>query len=171
MKNRFVIFFISLFLSGLILGGCGYRLVGTGGFKGANSIAIPVFKNNSSEPGIERNITTKVREAFIRDGRLDVISESDADLVFKGQINHYQLKAISFDDKGNATEYWVIMTIDVKVRDAAKDKYLVNQTFRTKWDYTVSSELVSSERARYEAIGEASKDFADKMVSIIIEGF
>ena len=137
----------------------------------ASKIAIPVFKNNTTEPGIERNVTAKIREAFIRNGRLRVVREKKADLVFTGNINHYELKPVSFDTNDNVTEYRVIMDIDVKVKDTSKNKLLIDQTFRSKWDYKVSSELLSSERARVEAIDEASSDFAEKMISILVEGF
>ncbi len=54
---------------------CGYHLVGTAtGFGGGGKISIPVFINNSQEPAIERSVTEKVREAFIRDGRLQVVN-------------------------------------------------------------------------------------------------
>tara|TARA_B100000959_G_scaffold258520_1_gene293468 strand:+ start:362 stop:895 length:534 start_codon:yes stop_codon:yes gene_type:complete len=154
--------------------GCGgYRLVGTGsGAAGsAKNIAVPVFKNNTPEPSLERNVTAKVREAFIQNGKLRVVREKKADLIFTGNINHYELRAVSFDTNDNVTEYWVIMNIDVKVKDTSKDKFLIDQTFRSKWTYSVSSEMLSSERARIEAIDEASSDFAEKMISIVVEGF
>ncbi len=154
--------------------GCGgYHLVGTGsGAVGsAENIAIPVFKNNTAEPGLEKNVTAKVREAFIQNGRLRVVREKKADLIFTGNVNHYELRPVSFDTNDNVTEYWVIMNIDVKVKDTSKNKFLIDQTFRSKWTYKVSSELLSSERARIEAIDEASSDFAEKMISIVVEGF
>ncbi len=63
------------------------------------------------------------------------------------------------------------MNIDVKVRNTAEDKYLLDRNFRSKWDYKVSSEVLSSERSRIDAIDEASLDFAEKMISIVLEGF
>ena len=154
--------------------GCGgYRLVGTGSGAagGANKIAIPVFKNNTPEPGIERNVTAKVREAFIQNGRLRVVPEKKADLIFRGNVNHYELRPVSFDTNDNVTEYWVIMNIEVKVKDTSKNKFLIDQTFRSKWTYEVSSDLLYSERSRNEAIDKASSDFAEKMISIVVEGF
>ncbi len=172
IKNFTLLIICFLFI--MLSTGCtGYRLVGSGsGISGTvNKIAIPVFENSSSEPGIERNLTAKIRETFIQDGRLRVVREQKADLIFTGNINHYELKPVSFDTNDNVTEYWVIMNIDVKVRDASKDKNLIDQIFKSKWNYEVSSELLSSERARIDAIDEASKDFARKMVSLIVEGF
>lgn len=153
--------------------GCGYQLSGTGPglSKGSSTIAIPVFKNSSPEPGIERSITARVRESFIRDGRLKLVNMQKAYLIFTGIINHYELRPVSFDDNDNVTEYWVIMSIEVKVRNTSNDKYLVNRKFNSKWDYKVSSEVLTSERARINAIDQASRDFAEKMIGIIIEGF
>jgi outer membrane lipopolysaccharide assembly protein LptE/RlpB len=154
--------------------GCGgYRLVetGSGAAGGANKIAIPVFKNNTPEPGIESNVTAKVREAFIQNGRLRVVREKKADLIFRGNVKHYELRPVSFDTNDNVTEYRVIMKIHVKVKDTSKNKFLIDGIFPSRWTYKVSSELLSSERARNEAIDEASSDFAKKMISIVVEGF
>lgn len=164
----------AIYLIIMIPVGCGYHLIGTGSGtagKSAGNIAIPVFENNSSEPGIERSITARVREAFIQDGRLKLMSKQEASLIFTGDLKRYELRPVSFDNNDNVTEYWVIMNIDVKVRDTENDKYLVNQMFRSKWDYKVTSEVLSSERARINAIDEASRDFAQKMIGIIIDGF
>jgi hypothetical protein len=152
---------------------CGYHLVGTspGLAARAGNIAIPVFVNNSSEPGIERNVTAKVKESFIRDGRLKVVNMQDADLIFTGHIKHYEIRPVSFDNNNNALEYWVIMNIDVKLQDSDSKENLIDREFRSKWDYKVTSEVLSSERARINAIDEASRDFAERMVSIVIEGF
>tara|TARA_B100000315_G_scaffold83731_1_gene76754 strand:+ start:8715 stop:9248 length:534 start_codon:yes stop_codon:yes gene_type:complete len=169
-KNTRLILYLLIMLS---VGCGGYRLVGTGsGVAGsANKIAIPVFKNNTSEPGIERNVTAKVREEFIQNGKLRVVRKKNADLIFTGNINHYELRPVSFDTNDNVTEYWVIMNIDVKVKDTSENKFLIDQTFKSKWTYEVSSALLSSERARIEAIDEASSDFAEKMIGIVVEGF
>jgi uncharacterized protein YggE len=99
------------------------------------------------------------------------VREKKADLIFRGNVNHYELRPVSFDTNDNVTEYRVIMNIDVKVKDTSKNKFLIDRTFRSKWTYKVSSELLSSERARNEAIDEASSDFAKKMISIVVEGF
>jgi hypothetical protein len=112
-----------------------------------------------------------VRESFIRDGRLKVVNKQNADLIFTGQIDDYEIRPVSFDSNNNATEYWVIMNIDVKLQDTVTNKNLIDQKFRSKWDYKVASEVLSSERARINAIDEASRDFAERMVSIVIEGF
>ncbi len=149
---------------------CGYHLVGKRPGRAGN-IAIPVFVNNSSEPGIERNVTAKVRDSFIRDGRLKVVNKQNADLIFTGHIDHYEIRPVSFDNNNSAIEYWVIMNIDVKLQDTDTKKNLIDQKFRSKWDYKVTSDVLSSERARINAIDEASRDFAERMVSIVIEGF
>jgi len=95
----------------------------------------------------------------------------DADLIFTGQIKHYEIRPVSFDSNNNALEYWVIMNIDVKLQDSDSKENLIDREFRSKWDYKVTSEVLSSERARINAIDEASRDFAERMVSIVIEGF
>ncbi|MFV1951473.1 MAG: LPS assembly lipoprotein LptE [Nitrospinota bacterium] len=170
-------YFSSIFLPFLILcqsiTGCGYHLVGLGSSLPPHikSIAIPLFSNKSTEPGIERELTGSVREWFITDGRLKVVEEGEADMILKGEINRYSLRPVSFDSQDNVTEYWVEMDISVKLKDVIENKVLIDQVLKSKWDYGVNKELVSTEARRIAAIKDASRDFAQRLISITIEGF
>lgn len=170
-------YFSSIFLLVLILcqsiAGCGYHLVGLGSSLPPHiqSIAIPLFSNKSAEPGIERELTGRMREGFITDGRLRVVEEGEADMILKGEINIYSLKPLSFDSQDNVTEYRVEMDISVKLKDVIENKVLIDQILKSKWDYEVNKELASTEERRIAAIKHASRDLAHRLISIVIEGF
>ena len=82
----------------LFLSACGYHLAGTQNTLPPHlkTVAIPVFKNISTEPEIHRDLTNVIRESFITDGRLKVVDPSKADLVMRGILNYYNLRAVSF---------------------------------------------------------------------------
>ena len=152
---------------------CGYHLAGYGSTLPPHirAISIPVFKNSSSEPNIQRNATDAIRRAFISDGRLKVTDTSKADLLMRGTLTNYQLRGVSFSSEDSAEEYIVRLGIQVEAYDRIKKKIFFKQKFATQWDYRVTSSVVDSESARFTALKEAYDDLADQLVSTTIEQF
>ena len=163
-------FFLAAMLG---IAGCGYHLAGTGSSLPSHihTIAIPVFTNSSSEPEIERELTRSVRDSFIRDGRLKVANKNRADLVMKGKLTYYNLRAVSFSSSDVATEYWVELRVDIDVFDQVKNETFLKQNLFTKWDYTSSEDVANSETARLAALDEAYRELGNRLVSLVIEQF
>ena len=171
MKIQIKIFPLLVALLGMA--GCGYHLAGTGSSLPSHihTIAIPVFSNSSSEPEIERELTRAVRDSFIRDGRLKVANKNRADLVMKGKLTYYNLRAVSFSTSDVATEYWVELRADIEVFDQVKNKTFLKQNLFTKWDFTSSEDVANSESARLVALDEAYRELGNRLVSLVIEQF
>ena len=157
----------------LVFSSCGYRLVGYGSTLPSHirAISIPVFKNSSSEPNIQRDATDAIRRAFISDGRLKVTDTSKADLLMRGTLTNYQLRGVSFSSEDSAEEYIVRLGIHVEAYDQVKKKIIFEQKFTTQWDYRSSSVVADSESSRYAALKGAYEDLAERLVSITIEQF
>ena len=165
------VLYILIFI--LFFYGCGYHLVGYGSALPSHirTIAIPVFKNTSPEPSIHRDATDVIRQKFIADGRLKVTGKSKADLLIRGTLTDYHLRAVSFSGKDIAEEYIVRLGVQVEAYDQVKKKIILNQKFTTQWDYRVGSGLTDSESERFVALKEAYDDLGGRLVSIIIEQF
>src|SRR3990170_6102829 len=157
----------------LLFSACGYSLVGRGTSLPPylNSISIPIFLNKSGEPNIEFEITNRIRDGFIEDGRLKMMGDGDSDLILNGEIIRYSLKPVAFDSRDNATEYWVEIGVMIKLEDRAKDNVILQQELYTKWDYKVSQSVTETDIQRLEAIRQAGKKLAQEIVNIVIEGF
>ena len=157
----------------LVSSSCGYHLAGYGSTlpPHIHAISIPVFKNSSSEPNIQRDATDAIRRAFISDGRLKVTGTSKADLLMRGTLTNYQLRGVSFSSEDSAEEYIVRLGIQVEAYDRIKKRIVFNQKFTTQWDYRSTSSVVDSESEKYTALKEAYDDLADRLVSITIEQF
>ena len=161
-------------LAGLMLvSACGYHLSGTQNTLPPHlkTVAIPVFDNTSSEPDIHRNMTNIIRQSFINDGRLKVVNKDKADLVMKGVLNSYTLKAVSFDVDDVALEYYVALGVDIKVNDMVKRKQFLKENFTTKWDFRTDANVINSEAARQVALNNAYKELGSRLVSIVIDQF
>ncbi len=158
----------------LFFSGCsGYHLSGYGSALPSyiRSISIPVFKNFSSEPNIQKDATDAIRRAFISDGRLKVVDTRKAELLIRGTLTDYQLRAVSFSSEDSAEEYIVRLGIHVEAYDRVKKKIIFKQKFTTQWDYRSSSIVADSESSRYTALKGAYEDLAERLVSITIEQF
>ena len=57
----------------LCVGGCGYSLQGNLPDH-IKSVAVPVFRNRTTEPGVESTISSAVVNAFTTNGKLRVVS-------------------------------------------------------------------------------------------------
>ena len=80
-----------------LMSGCGYALAGRGGFLPdyIETIAIPVFENNTIVFDVERLLTQEVRSAFIGRGSYRVQTDlGGADASLTGVIN--DITAIKF---------------------------------------------------------------------------
>jgi len=157
----------------LLITSCGYNLVGRGASLQPHikTISIPIFQNKSGEPNIEFEITNRIRDGFIEDGRLKMMGDGDSDLSLNGEIIKYSLKPVAFDSLDNTTEYWVEIGVSIKLEDRLNGNVILQQELYTKWDYKVSQSVTETDIQRLEAIRQAGKKLAQEIVSIVIEGF
>ena len=65
------------------VGGCGYSLKGNLPDH-LKTVSVPLFKNRTTEAGVENTITAAVVNAFTSSGRLRVVSLGEADSVLDG---------------------------------------------------------------------------------------
>src|SRR5689334_18333586 len=80
-------------------------------------IYIPVFKNSTVEPGIEDVATRLTQEAFLNDGRVDVVPKDRADLVLKVEIINWRAETARTrgDYIGRTSD--VTLTVGIKMYD------------------------------------------------------
>ncbi len=162
-----------LLLIALLLNGCGYHLVGTGSSlpKHLKTLYIPVFKNSSSQPEIHRELTSAIINSFIRDGRLKIVRKGKADMVMKGSLFYYDLRAAAVGTSGFAADYIISLGVEVEVIDKINDEPYMKDKFTTKWDYKVTADIVGAETSRLAALEEAYNELGNRLVSLLIDQF
>lgn len=152
---------------------CSYNMVG-GDLKlpkHVRKISIPVFGNKTREPQIERDLTRAVREEFVVDGRLKVVSQEESDAVLLGEIQSYSLVPLAFDARDRVTEYRLNLAVLVILRDVVEGKTLFKETLETDEEYRVTSSIADTETRKQEALEVSSRDFALKLLNLLTEGF
>jgi hypothetical protein len=120
-------------------------------------------------PGLENDVTDAVVERFVFDGNLKIAPEEDADLILRGDLVGYRQDALRYDSNDNVEEYRINITVDLELKDIAKDKLLWNEKgFAGESTYKTTGRFATSEDTARE---EAIEDLARRIVERTIEGW
>ena len=162
---------VALLLLGLVLGGCGYTVRGTLPSH-INTIAVPIFHNRTQEPAIEGFITRAVIEAFSTNGRLKVVGTDKADAVLDGEITTYDVTSIAFDRDANVTQYRLLVTVNLRMRDVRKNTVLFQQNaVREQADFRVQNAVSQTISREETALRLAAVDIGRAIVSLAVTRF
>ena len=117
---------LGLALTSLLMAGCGY---GTRGNLPSHikTVAVPIFKNRTLEPGVESAITSGVVNAFSSGGRVKVVPIDQADAILQGEVVSYSLDGLAFDQTANERAYRLRVVLNVEFRDVRKSAMLWRQ--------------------------------------------
>ncbi len=155
----------------LVLGGCGYSLRGTLP-PHIRTIAVPVFKNRTSQPAVENFLTRAVVDAFTTNGRLRVVRPEDADAILEGEVTGYDLQSIAFDPSANIRQFRLVVTLDLRLRDVRADRLIFARTgVQERADFRVPAAVADSIAREETALRTAAVDIGRAVVALTVEPF
>ncbi len=155
---------------------CGYQLAGrgagTGSASGKYKVFVRMFRNDSYEPLVEKDVTAALKEEIAIDGRWMLTDEGDADILVNGKVRKVDLEPLSYDPQERILEYRLIMHTDVKVSDIKTKKVIWKKNNFTSYaDYRVTVDVTKSKIRKEEAIKYASKRFAEEFIIRVLDRF
>ncbi len=152
----------------LLVSGCFYS-VRTSVPGHIKTIAIPVFQNKSLQAAIENDLTQIVTDRFRESNQLTLSEVRSADSVLEATITGYDNKVYRFNDREQAQEYIVTMTLSVTVKDRVKNKDLWSQEgIRASATYLLGG---AQARTEEDARKEIETQLADIILSRTVEGW
>ncbi len=158
-----------LLASLMLQAGClGYR-VGNVSKLGYQTVAVPMFRNATTQPQMEAQVTNAILKRFQQDGTLRVHARDSADVVLLGEITRYQRTPLRFqrDDSGVPREYRVMITAKIEARDRRTGEMVLPATTLTGSAETfIGSDLQSAD---LQALPLAVDDLARQVVSLLVE--
>jgi hypothetical protein len=107
--------------------GCTHYRLGTGAEPTFESLYIEPSKNKTTVAQSQAVISTMIREAFIRDGRVSVVDNaSDADATLEVTLVNYRREnaANREDDVGLARKFTLRMRVSCRLRDNRSGRML-----------------------------------------------
>ncbi len=152
-------------------GACGYSFRGTLP-QHIQTVAVPIFANRTSEPAVESLITRAIVEAFSTSGRLRVTTPERADAVLEGEVTGYELVSVAFDSSANVRVYRLVVTMNLRFRDARQNTVLFQRTaLQERADFRVSGGVDETLVREQAALRTAAVDIGRAVVSFALEPF
>lgn len=151
----------------LILSGCYYRTTSRTA-KGIRSIAVPFFRNKTSEPNLEITVTERIIDNLVEDNTLKVVDEDRADSILEGAIVGFVNAPFSFNQELNAEEYHVVVTVQLSLFNRKLNEPIwEKKTIRGDGAYFLEG---GEEGFTYEnALEEAVKEITDQILNLTVQ--
>ena len=155
---------------------CGYHTAGhvVTVPENVKTIAIPAFLNRSQTYRIEQILTSAVVHEFTTRTRYQILNDTSdaADATLHGTVLTTSTSPLTYDSKtGRAESILVVVSMRVSLVDRQGKILFQNPSYVFREQYQVSQEPSSFFEEDSPAIGRLSRDFAQTLVSSVLEGF
>ncbi len=155
---------------------CGYHTAGHNVTlpDDVRTIAIPAFVNQTQTFKIEQMLTAAVVKEFILRTHYHVINQvnDDADAVLHGTVLASYSTPLTYDSQtGRAASVMIVISMKVSLADKQGKVLYQNPSYLFREQYEVPRDLNSFFEEDTPAYQRLSRDFAQTLVSSILEGF
>ncbi len=161
----------------LLVTGCGYHTVATSTHlpPDIGSIDVPIFKTNVENYHTEVAFTNAVVRELTSRTR-DRVTESDrphaADATLRGTILTEIYTPLTYNPQtGQSSSYLITVTASVVLTDAAGKVLYSNDHFQFRSQYQETADLSSFIQEDTPAVHRMARDFAQTLVSDLLESF
>jgi outer membrane lipopolysaccharide assembly protein LptE/RlpB len=156
--------------------GCGYHTAGHAVTLPDNvrTIAIPAFVNQTQTFKIEQLLTAAVVREMVTRTHYHVVNQvtDDADATLHGTVLSTYTTPLTYDSQtGRAASLLVVISVKVSFLDKHGKVLYQNPSYLFREQYEVSRDLNSFFEEDSPAFQRLSRDFAQTLVSNILEGF
>ncbi len=158
------------------LTGCGYHTAGSATHIPANvrTVAVPVFATHVLAYHTEMALTQAVVRELDTRTRLRVLNQNsdDADATLTGTVLTQTNVPLTYDSSSGETSSYIV-TITVKVLLTARDGRVLyrNDALSYREQYQSTQDLSGFIREDPAAVNRLSRDFAQALVSDMLESF
>jgi outer membrane lipopolysaccharide assembly protein LptE/RlpB len=162
---------LGLVLATVLLAGCGYSTRGSLPDH-IKTVAVPIFKNRTLEPGVESAVTSGVVNAFSNGGRVKVVPADEADAILDGEVVGYSLDGLAFDRSANVRAYRLQLVLNVEFRDVRRGALLWRQEgLQETSDFQVEGQVSDTLARGQGAVLQAAAEIGRKVVSLAVDRF
>jgi hypothetical protein len=154
---------------------CGYKRAGKGKSlpPEIKVLAVPVFQNSSLKYRVEQRFTKAVIDEILKRARgIHVTTNTDgADAVLNGDIRSFRAVGSILDQQGRTRVWNVRIGVSVLLRDNNTRKILFqNSRLTFEGDYELSDDPESFFNEENPAVERVAREFAQSIISTILEG-
>jgi hypothetical protein len=160
---------LGILLGNIGLTGCTAYHLGSNLPPGITSVCVPVFVNQTAEPGLEFETTNAAIEEFQLDGTLRVAPRDQANSLLEVKLTRYALTPLRFrkDQTTTAREYRLTITAKVTLRKLPSNETVVKETTVIGFaSFDAPADLPS---ARRNALPATARNLAHQIVKTVVE--
>jgi hypothetical protein len=162
--------FCLLSLACVLLGGCSHYRLGTGGKLTFTTLYVEPVANKTMLPQAQAILSTQLREAFLRDGRVTLVnSPQGADATLKVVLTDYhrEVATVREGDTGLARKFVLTLAATCTLRDNRTDKILfADRPVSTHRDAFTDGGQLQSE---YQTLPLLAESLTDKVVHAALD--
>jgi len=152
--------------------GCSTYRLGSMLPPGIETVYVPTFVNETSEPFIEIDTTRAAIEQLQRDGSLIVAaSEEDADSVLQVTLTGYNLTPLAYekDRRTSADEYRLTISARVVLLSPEDNSVIAENPMVQGWaDFEIIGDFTTS---KAQGLPAASRRLGEKIVDAVVEAW
>ena len=159
-----------------LLAGCGYHPAGSPAHlpDTVHTLAVPIFKNTTQSYRTEVMFTQAViRELSSRTPyRLISGNNADADATLDGTITGFQVTPLTYNSQtGQSSSFLITIRATVTLKDRNGKVLYKNPSYLFRQQYETTEDLASFIQEDNAAEQRLSRDFAQAVVSDLLESF
>jgi hypothetical protein len=168
LPQTLIVLALGLFLIAPHTGCVGYKL-GSNLPPGIRSVFVPMFINDTGEPGLESPTTSAAIEEIQKDGSLQVRPRDQADCVLEVKLTTYKLVPVRYrkDQTTTAQEYRLELTADFVLKKLPGNEIVAQGTKIV--GFTNLQALSDLPSARRTALQPTARDLAYRIIREITE--
>jgi len=160
----------------IVLAGCGYHPAGAAAHlpSSVRTLAVPMFRNTTQSYHTEAAFTQAVvRELSSRTSyHLVAGNGTDADATLQGTITGFQVSPLTYNSRtGQSSSFLITIKASVKLVDRDGRVLYQNPSYLFRQQYETTQDLASFIQEDNPAVQRLARDFAQSVVSDILESF
>jgi hypothetical protein len=175
-SRRCAVLCAPLFVSWLLLSGCGYHTVNSAVHLPGTvrTLAIPSFRNNTQSYQTQAVLTEAVIREFTSRTSYRIVSGEDAgaDATLRGTILTYQINPLTYDNTtGQTSSYLVTIVTKLELVDRQGKVIWQNPSYVFRQQYEQIQDLASFIQEDSAATQRLAREFAQAAVADMLESF
>lgn len=156
--------------------GCGYHTLGAATHlpPDLNTLAVPVFANDTNAYGTETALTSAVIRAFKARTSFRVVPQDDpnADAVLHGTILKEVVAPLTYNSSTQqSSSFLITMVVSVTLKNRSGKILYQNKNYVFRQQYQSTTVLPTFLQENPAAIQRLARDFARQLVADVVEGY
>jgi outer membrane lipopolysaccharide assembly protein LptE/RlpB len=173
MRRSFLVIPMAALLS---FTGCGYHTAGSAAHlpKTVHTLAVPTFQNLTQSYHTEVSFTRAIVQEFSSrtSYKLEPGRDPDADATLDGTITSYQVTPLAYNSQtGQSASFLITIKAKIVLTDHNHKTLYDNSSYLFRQQYETTQDLASFIQEDPSAVERLSHDFAQAVVSDILESF